>query len=121
MQPVHNDFTADENRPHQWADTRNPSPAPDSARRRRLKAIQETLDAIGTADRDEQATAEPPARKVAGGAKRPREESNNNDWGQGKKHKHRGERPHKVLPCKFFQKGTCNKGDNCTYVHDVNM
>ena len=56
-----------------------------------------------------------------GGAKRQREDSNNNDWGQGKKHKHRGDRPHKVLPCKFFQKGTCNKGDNCTYVHDLNM
>jgi len=56
-----------------------------------------------------------------GGVKRQREETNNNDWGQSKKHKHRGERPHKVLPCKFFQKGTCNKGDNCTYVHDMNM
>lgn len=56
-----------------------------------------------------------------GGVKRQREETNNNDWGQGKKHKHRGDRPHKVLPCKFFQKGTCNKGDNCTYVHDLNM
>jgi hypothetical protein len=56
-----------------------------------------------------------------GGVKRQREESNSNDWGQGKKHKHRGDRPHKVLPCKFFQKGTCNKGDNCTYVHDLNM
>ncbi|KAF2830422.1 hypothetical protein CC86DRAFT_161319 [Ophiobolus disseminans] len=56
-----------------------------------------------------------------GSVKRQREELNSNDWGQGKKHKHRGERPHKVLPCKFFQKGTCNKGDNCTYVHDLNM
>ncbi|KAF2036485.1 hypothetical protein EK21DRAFT_51820 [Setomelanomma holmii] len=55
-----------------------------------------------------------------GGNKRQRED-NNNDRGQGKKHKNRGERPHKVLPCKFFQKGTCNKGDNCTYVHDLNM
>tara|TARA_R110002003_G_scaffold25_19_gene1283 strand:+ start:877 stop:4176 length:3300 start_codon:yes stop_codon:yes gene_type:complete len=55
------------------------------------------------------------------GTKRQREDSNNNDRGQGKKHKNRGERPHKVLPCKFFQKGTCNKGDNCTYVHDLNM
>jgi hypothetical protein len=56
-----------------------------------------------------------------GGTKRQREETNNNDRGQGKKHKQRGDRPHKVLPCKFFQKGTCNKGDNCTYVHDLNM
>lgn len=59
--------------------------------------------------------------QLNGGAKRPRDDSNNNDWGQSKKHKHRGDRPHKVLPCKFFQKGTCNKGDNCTYVHDLNM
>jgi hypothetical protein len=54
------------------------------------------------------------------GTKRPREDSNT-DRGQGKKHKNRGERPHKVLPCKFYSKGTCNKGDNCTYVHDLNM
>jgi hypothetical protein len=56
-----------------------------------------------------------------GGTKRQREDTSNNDRGQGKKHKHRGERPHKVLPCKFFQLGKCNKGDNCTYVHDLNM
>jgi hypothetical protein len=56
-----------------------------------------------------------------GGTKRQREDTSNNDRGQGKKHKQRGDRPHKVLPCKFFQKGTCNKGDNCTYVHDLNM
>lgn len=56
-----------------------------------------------------------------GGTKRQREDAGNNDRGQGKKHKHRGERPHKVLPCKFFQLGKCNKGDNCTYVHDLNM
>jgi hypothetical protein len=56
-----------------------------------------------------------------GGTKRQREDASNNDRGQGKKHKHRGERPHKVLPCKFFQLGKCNKGDNCTYVHDLNM
>jgi hypothetical protein len=54
------------------------------------------------------------------GTKRLREDGNN-DRGQGKKHKNRGERPHKVLPCKFYSKGTCNKGDNCTYVHDLNM
>lgn len=56
-----------------------------------------------------------------GGIKRQREETGNNDRGQGKKHKNRGERPHKVLPCKFFQMGKCSKGDNCTYVHDLNM
>lgn len=56
-----------------------------------------------------------------GGTKRQRDDGGNNDRGSGKKHKNRGERPHKVLPCKFFQKGTCMKGDNCTYVHDLNM
>ncbi|KAF3006843.1 hypothetical protein E8E13_010727 [Curvularia kusanoi] len=56
-----------------------------------------------------------------GGTKRPRDDGNNNtQGGQGKKHKITG-KPHKVLPCKFFQKGACNKGDNCTYVHDLNM
>lgn len=57
-----------------------------------------------------------------GGTKRPREDANNNNdrGGQGKKHKSGG-KPHKVLACKFFQKGTCNKGDNCTYIHDLNM
>jgi hypothetical protein len=56
-----------------------------------------------------------------GGTKRQRDDGNSNERGQGKKHKNRGDRPHKVLPCKFFQKGACNKGDNCTYVHDMNM
>ncbi|CAO2655724.1 Nn.00g045270.m01.CDS01 [Neocucurbitaria sp. VM-36] len=57
-----------------------------------------------------------------GGTKRQRDDGNNNaERGQGKRHKNRGERPHKVLACKFFQKGTCNKGDNCTYIHDMNM
>ncbi|KAJ4397915.1 hypothetical protein N0V91_010607 [Didymella pomorum] len=57
-----------------------------------------------------------------GGTKRPRDDGNNNNsqGGQGKKHK-AGGKPHKVQPCKFFQKGTCNKGENCTYIHDLNM
>jgi hypothetical protein len=59
--------------------------------------------------------------QVNGGMKRQREDTSNNDRGQGKKHKNRGDRPHKVLPCKFFQMGKCSKGDNCTYVHDLNM
>lgn len=60
-------------------------------------------------------------QQANGGTKRPREDGNNNDrGGQGKKHKVGG-KPHKVLACKFFQKGTCNKGDNCTYIHDLNM
>ncbi|KAI8935154.1 hypothetical protein NX059_007747 [Plenodomus lindquistii] len=61
-----------------------------------------------------------------GGNKRSRDDGTNNNnsnsnQAQGKRHKGRGERPHKVLACKFFHKGTCNKGDNCTYIHDLNM
>ena len=60
-----------------------------------------------------------------GGTKRPSDEGSNNQGGQGKKHKANvainRPLPHKVLPCRFYQKGACNKGDNCTYVHDVNM
>lgn len=57
------------------------------------------------------------------GTKRQRDDSNNNNnsASQSKRNKNRGDRPHKVLACKFFQKGTCNKGDNCTYIHDGNV
>lgn len=60
-------------------------------------------------------------QQANGGSKRGREEGSSMANGAGKRHKNRGERPHKVLACKFFSKGTCNKGDNCTYIHDVNM
>lgn len=60
-----------------------------------------------------------------GGVKRQRDDSTSSNANasqtQGKRHKAVGNRPHKVLACKFFQKGTCNKGDNCTYIHDLNM
>jgi hypothetical protein len=29
-----------------------------------------------------------------------------------------GERPHKVLACKFYPLGKCTKGDDCTFIHD---
>jgi hypothetical protein len=48
--------------------------------------------------------------------------NNNNDRNQGKRPKNRGDhKPHKVLQCKFFAKGQCNKGENCTYIHDPKM
>ncbi|KAF2649666.1 hypothetical protein K491DRAFT_610296 [Lophiostoma macrostomum CBS 122681] len=30
------------------------------------------------------------------------------------------DRPHKVVPCKFFAEGKCTKGDDCTFIHDRN-
>jgi hypothetical protein len=61
-----------------------------------------------------------------GGHKRQREMSNDNESGKGhgssKRNKFdRNHKPHKVIPCRFFQKGLCNKGDDCTYIHDMNM
>jgi hypothetical protein len=70
------------------------------------------------------ASAQPQYNQATtGGTKRPREDSSNmaDRGGYGKKQKGRGDRPHKVLACKFYSKGTCNKGDNCTYIHDMNM
>ena len=58
-------------------------------------------------------------QQANGGTKRQRDDSSSSS--QGKRHKNRGDRPHKVLACKFYSKGLCNKGDNCTYIHDVNM
>jgi hypothetical protein len=61
-------------------------------------------------------------QQTNGGTKRQRDDGNsNNDRNQGKRAKNRGDsKPHKVLACKFFIKGQCNKGDNCTYIHDRN-
>ncbi|KAG9184925.1 hypothetical protein G6011_11755 [Alternaria panax] len=64
-----------------------------------------------------------------GGTKRQRDDGNgstngngNNERNQGKRPKNRGDhKPHKVLQCKFFAKGQCNKGENCTYIHDPKM
>jgi hypothetical protein len=62
-------------------------------------------------------------QQTNGGTKRQRDEGNgNNDRNQGKRPKNRGDhKPHKVLACKFYAKGLCNKGDNCTYIHDANQ
>lgn len=63
------------------------------------------------------------SQQANAGTKRQRDESNgNNDRNQGKRPKNRGDhKPHKVLACKFYLKGQCNKGDNCTYIHDTNQ
>jgi hypothetical protein len=62
-----------------------------------------------------------------GGTKRARDDgynNNNNERGSFKKQKggkpnyHAGERPHKVIPCKFFQQGKCSKGKDCTFIHE---
>jgi len=61
------------------------------------------------------------------GTKRARDDSynnNNTDRSSFKKQKggkpnyHAGERPHKVIPCKFFQQGKCSKGKDCTFIHE---
>jgi hypothetical protein len=59
-------------------------------------------------------------QQTNGGTKRQRDDgSSNNDRGQGKRSKKQWPTtPHKVQHCKFFSKNQCNKGENCTYIHD---
>jgi hypothetical protein len=60
------------------------------------------------------------------GTKRQRDDNGSNERGHetskksksGKKGNWFGEKPHKVLPCRFYQQGKCNKGEDCTYIHD---
>lgn len=69
-----------------------------------------------------------PEQHTRGGHKRQREIGNDNDNGKGhgssKRNKFDRDRahnkPHKVVNCKFYSKGLCNKGDDCTYIHDLN-
>lgn len=73
------------------------------------------------------------SQQVSGSGKRQRDDGSNNnnggDRGHGsfkkqkgnKNHHYTGDRPHKVIPCRFFQQGKCTKGDDCTFIHDRNM
>jgi hypothetical protein len=67
-------------------------------------------------------------QSARGGHKRQRETNNDNDSAKGhgsskrnKFDRDRPHKPHKVIPCRFFQKGMCSKGEDCTYIHDMNM
>jgi hypothetical protein len=61
-------------------------------------------------------------QQTNGGTKRQRDDGNNNtDRNQGKRPKNRENKSYKVLECKFYRKGQCNKGDNCTYIHDQSL
>jgi len=78
----------------------------------------------GHGQQDQHGQPDQTEQQANGGSKRGRDDGSslaNGSQGTGKRHKNRGERPHKVLACKFYSKGTCNKGDNCTYIHDVSM
>ncbi|KAF2689946.1 hypothetical protein K458DRAFT_289308 [Lentithecium fluviatile CBS 122367] len=66
-----------------------------------------------------------PEQQTRGGHKRQREVNHDNDHAKGhgsnKRNKFdRNHKPHKIIPCRFFSKGMCNKGDDCTYIHDLN-
>ncbi|KAF1957050.1 hypothetical protein CC80DRAFT_412173 [Byssothecium circinans] len=59
-----------------------------------------------------------------GGHKRQRDDGNDNEqvYNTNKKGKYNlASKRHKVIPCRFFSIGKCNKGDDCTYIHDLNM
>jgi hypothetical protein len=52
----------------------------------------------------------------SGSGKRQRSEDSSESRGRDKRGKHeRG--PYKVIPCKFYELGKCNKGDKCTFIH----
>ncbi|KAF1831523.1 hypothetical protein BDW02DRAFT_504998 [Decorospora gaudefroyi] len=59
-------------------------------------------------------------QQANGGTKRQRDDGNSNDRKAGKRAKTWDHKPHKVLQCKFYLKGQCSKGENCTYIHDQN-
>ncbi|CAI6325648.1 unnamed protein product [Periconia digitata] len=63
------------------------------------------------------------AQHTRNGHKRQRDDSVDNDRDNNptKKNKFGGFIPkrHKVIPCRFYAKGQCNKGDDCTYIHDT--
>lgn len=57
-----------------------------------------------------------PGQHGNGSSKRQRSEDGSESHGRDKRGKHeRG--PYKVIPCKFFEMGKCNKGAKCTFIH----
>ncbi|KAF2643565.1 hypothetical protein P280DRAFT_255914 [Massarina eburnea CBS 473.64] len=52
------------------------------------------------------------------GHKRQRDDGIDNERSYDTAKKGKFSKRHKVIPCKFFQIGKCNKGDDCTYIHD---
>jgi hypothetical protein len=52
----------------------------------------------------------------SGASKRQRSDDSSESRGRDKRGKHeRG--PYKVIPCKFYELGKCNKGEKCTFIH----
>ncbi|KAF2449633.1 hypothetical protein P171DRAFT_440114 [Karstenula rhodostoma CBS 690.94] len=57
-----------------------------------------------------------PGQHGSGSSKRQRSDDGSEAHGRDKRGKHeRG--PYKVIPCKFFEMGKCNKGAKCTFIH----
>lgn len=60
--------------------------------------------------------AQQPGQHGNGSGKRQRPDDGSESHGRDKRGKHdRG--PYKVIPCKFYEMGKCNKGAKCTFIH----
>ena len=52
-----------------------------------------------------------------GSSKRPMSDDGSEARGRDKRGKHDTRGPYKVIPCKFYEMGKCNKGAKCTFIH----